>query len=192
MNAYNESMASLTSPPESVEATRRELMLLYELYRTAALNVKYYGHQAKVYSTRSFWFQVSATIGSLAAVGSFLSDAHLWGASTAAPKFLAAGLAVVAAVAAAVTPIAGWTEKIYKLQNLHFAYGEIFHQAALVIQDIQRSGIISERQIGAATTLHDMKAHLGPLDEWAPNRKLIERFQAEVEEQIPPQSLWMP
>ncbi len=187
-----EVMVAGTCPPELIEATRTELLQLYKLYRTALLNVKYYGHRAKVYSSLSFWFQVAATIGSLAAVGSFLSDAQIWGISARQPKFVAAGLAVIAAIAAAVTPLAGWTDKIYKLQNLHFAYSEIFHQTALVIQDIQRTGVISEYQIGAAKTLHDMKAHLGPLDEWAPDRTLIERFQNEVEEQIPPSSLWMP
>ena len=173
---------------ERLEATRTELEQLYSLLRTAALNVKYYGARAKRAKLWHLGLQIAAATGSFSAVGGFLTGDQFagWG------KFAWAGIAALSGALAAVSPLVGLSEKANRLGNLHFAYCELYHLCGLLLKDIRRAGVIADEHVGAAKVLYDLNSRLGPMDEEGPSRKLIKKFEAEVNEQIPSETLWMP
>ena len=178
---------SVSAPSgDLVDATRLELRLLYDLQRTASLNVLYYGHRASVLSRWDLTFHILATLGSLSAVAAFLTKGFSWG------PWAWAGIAAIAAFFAAIAPIVGLRQKIDNFQALHFAYGEMFHQNDLLIKDIRRRGFIAEEHVGAAKMLHEMQGRLGPLDEKKPEWQLVQKLQEDVNRRIPPESLWLP
>ena len=82
--------------------------------------------------------------------------------------------------------------EIAKMEHLHSGYKELFHQVELLLHDIRRSGLITPEQLGSSRTLQQLYSRMGPKDEPDPDRKLIGKLQSEVNQALPPESLWMP
>jgi hypothetical protein len=59
-----------------------------------------------------------------------------------------------------------------------------------VLAEVRRSGEITEQQLGAAKTLHDAFGRIEVLDETYPDRKLIDKLDAEVRAAIPDDYIW--
>jgi hypothetical protein len=170
----------------SKESTRRELTRLYDLMRSASLNLHYYGHRAHSVERLNLAFQCIAAAGSVAAVSGFLTESGQPG------KYIWAAIAAISALAASISPILGFSDKISLFQRLHYVYCEIYHLVRLLTEEIARNGSVTERDIGQADTLHKLYASIGPADEGKVNDKVREGCQKAVNKAIPPESLWMP
>lgn len=170
-----------------IRPTRVELRSLYNIQRTSLLNIKYYGARAAQFEEFNLGCHVVAIVGSLSAVGGFLTlNDTEWG------KWVAGIIGVLSAVSAALPPILQFSNKISQFERLHFSYSELFHMAKSLALDIRRSGSVTEQQIGASKAINDLYSRLGQLDETHPNPAIIKKFEQEVRTAFPQDSLWYP
>ena len=176
---------------DKIEATNIELWAVYNVLRSAYLNVLYQGARAVTWSRWNLWLQIGASLGSLGAVsvfiaaGSELARGHeVWW------KLLAAAIGVISAVSAALPAIMGHAEKINRFERLHFAYCELFQLAQRMTLDIRREGTVTQEQMGASKILVDMYSRLGQLDDPDLKAKLRDECERQVREKYPVGSLW--
>ncbi|MGA2984812.1 MAG: hypothetical protein ABSG32_13440 [Terriglobia bacterium] len=170
-----------------IRPTRIELRSLYDIQRTATLNIEYYGARAAKFERWNLGCQVVASIGSLSAVGGFLAlGGTEWG------KWLAGVVGLFSAVSAALPPTLEFSNKINRFERLHFSYCQLLHMAKALALDIKRSALVTEQQIGASKEISDLYSRLGQLDETDPKSKLIKQFEQEVRVAFPQESLWYP
>jgi hypothetical protein len=170
-----------------IRPTRVELRSLYDIQRTATLNIKYYGARAAKFERWNLLCQVVASIGSLSAVGGFLA---LGG--TELGKWLAGIVGLLSAVSAALPPTLEFSNKINRFERLHFSYCQLLHLAKALALDIRRSALVTQQQVGASKEINDLYSRLGQLDETDPKSKLIKKFEQEVRIAFPQESLWYP
>jgi hypothetical protein len=172
---------------KDIRPTRIELRSLYNIQRTALLNIKYYGARAALFESWYLVCHVIAIVGSLSAVGGFLTlENTKWG------KWAAGVIGVLSAVSAALPPILQFSNKISQFERLHFSYSELFHMAKSLALDIRRSGLVTEQQVGASKAINDLYSRLGQLDETDPKPEIIKKFEQEVRTAFPQDSLWYP
>jgi hypothetical protein len=170
---------------DAVEATNLELWGLYNIQRSAYLNLLYYGARATIWARWNLWLQVGASVGALGAVTGFLTVGSdpLW-------KWVSALVGAASAVSAAIPSIMGHAEKVNKFEKLHFAWCEVFELAKRAAMDIRRAALITPEQYGETKLLNDICSRLGHIED--PDRKdtLAESCEARVRERFPDESFW--
>src|ERR1700691_1817318 len=92
-----------------------ELNRLFQLYRLANLNARYYGIRAEKFEWRNKISFIATAALSMLALSLILAANP---PNTMARNF-AAAFAGIAAFISGVTPFFGWTEKVRDLRNLH-------------------------------------------------------------------------
>jgi len=179
-------MEEATQERTAVDADRyyEELNRLFNLYRLANLNTRYYGCRAEQFERRTKRALV------ISALVSALALALLLGVDSPSIRAWGAGLSGIAAVITGVTPFFGWTEKVRDLRSLRFAYSQLFGQIEFAITEIKRAGTLTPEHIGLARMVQEGFMRVEALDELEPDQKLIRREDARVREAIPPDYLW--
>ncbi len=161
-----------------------ELNRLFNLYRLANLNTRYYGCRAEKFEWLSKVAIVFVALFSASALALLLGVDQPW------VKPLAAALSGLAAVITGVTPLLGWPEKIRDLRSLRFAYSQLFGQIEFAITEIKRAGTVSGEQIGLAKMVHEGFMRVEAMDELDPDQKLIDKEDAKVRKAFPDDYLW--
>jgi len=167
-----------------IERTDAELNRLFNLYRLANLNVRYYGCRAEMYEGLQRWTQVAIALLSAAALAILLAS------NTANTRLIGAILAGIAAVVSALVPFLGWAEKGRELRNLNFSYGQVFSQIEFVIAEIRRSGELTDEHVGLARMVHEAYMRLDAVDELEPDEKLIQQLEEKVRQAFPSDYIW--
>ena len=168
----------------SADKTDDELTRLFNLYRTAELNKRYYGCRAARYER----FQTRALVSS--AVLSAIALGVLLGTERPSLRVAAGIFAGTSGVVTAAIQYLGWDDKARRFYFLHHAYGHLFAEIEVVLAEIRRAGEITEQQLGSAKTLHDAFGRLEVLDETLPDRELSERLEKEVRVAFPEDYIW--
>ena len=170
---------------EHTEATNLELWGLYNIERSAYLNVLYYGTRASSWAFWNLLLQVFAAVGSLGAVTGFLAAGTdpMW-------KWISAGVGAASAVCAALPAIMGHADKVNRFEKLHFSYCELFELAKRMAMDIRRSGIITDEQTGTAKILTDLCSRLGQMEDPEFKRELRDSCEIMVRNRFPNGDLW--
>jgi hypothetical protein len=161
-----------------------ELNRLFNLYRLANLNTRYYGCRAEQFERKSKWALVTAALVSALALALLLGVDQPW------IKTWGAALSGIAAVITGVTPFFGWSEKVRDLRSLRFAYSQLFGQIEFAITEIKRAGNLTPEHIGLARMVQEGFMRVEALDELEPDRELMKREDARVREAIPPDYIW--
>jgi hypothetical protein len=161
-----------------------ELNRLFNLYRIANLNTRYYGCRAEKFEMRSKSANLAVALLSAVALGILLGVDADWVKPTAA---ILSGLA---AIVVSVTPIFGWAEKIRELRSLRFAYSQLFGQIEFAITEIKRAGILLPEHIGLARMSHEAFMRIEASDEMEPDQNLIDKEDAKVRKAFPEDYLW--
>jgi len=176
---------------DRIDATNTELWAVYNVLRSAYLNVLYYGRMGSRRAVLNQRLQIVAAVGSLSSVSGFLTaqtsvagDYAFWW------RLVAALVGAGSGICAALPQLMGLSEKIARCERLHFAYCELFQLAQRTVMDVRREGIITTDQAGAAKLLSDMYSRLGQADECGFDKKLRDQCEAEVREKYPKDSLW--
>jgi hypothetical protein len=164
--------------------TDAELNRLFNLYRLANLNTRYYGCRAEIFERRLKWVQVVIALLSAAALSILLAS------DTSGTRLAGAVMAGIAAVVSSIVPFLGWADKAREMRNLNFAYGQIFSQVEFVITDIRRAGEMTDEQLGLARMVHEAYMRIDAIDELEPDRELIEKLDAHVREAFPNDYMW--
>lgn len=176
---------------DQIESTNIELWGLYNVLRSAYLNVLYYGTRAALWSRWNLWLQIGASLGSLGAVSGFIAaGTELAVGHEIYWKIGSALIGVISAICAALPAVVGHAEKINRFERLHFAYCELFQLTQRLSMDIRREGIITQEQTGAAKLLGDLYSRLGQLDDSDYKDELKDKCEKKVRDKYPTDSLW--
>lgn len=176
---------------DQIEATNVDLWGLYNVLRSSYLNILYYGRRASVSSSWNFWLQLGAAIGSLGSVTGFLaSQTSIAGQHELAWRILSALVGACSGISAALPALMGLSDKINKLERLHFAYCEVFHLAQRTAMDVRREGFVTEELRGAIKLLCDLYSRLGQMDDPDFNKELRDKYEIQVKDKYPDGSLW--
>jgi len=149
--ARAEKVAQITGSDGGLDSINAQLRYIYNSYRTALLNQKYYGH-------RLLWLAIS-------------------------------GLATVLGV---VKPILNLSGKIETYSKLYAGYSGIRLDLKGIVEDIEVSRSIPSSVLQRYGDIRKKTSDLGGLDDPRPDRGKIKQLQVEVNEEIPPESLWFP
>jgi len=169
----------------AVDPQYEELRRLFDLYRLANLNARYYGCRAETFEKRNKGALIVTAAFSMLALSlilAFPNDAIMRG--------FAAGFAGLAGLISGVIPFFGWTDKVRELRNQHFAYSQIFGQIEFAIAEIRRTGTLLPEHIGMAKMAHEGYMRIEASDELEPDQKLINREDAKVRKAFPEDYLW--
>jgi hypothetical protein len=104
-----------------------EITRLFNFYRIARLNVRYYGHRAESLAQRQRYALVVIAVLSALALSILLAE------PPQSLKIIAMVSASIAAVSAAVLPTMGWSENMRDLHFLYVSYGILFGQIESLI-----------------------------------------------------------
>src|ERR1700722_9588115 len=146
-----------------------ELKRLFNLYRIASLNVRYYGCRAEQFERKIKWPLVIAALSSALALGLLLGVDGAW------VKQWSAALSGITAVITGVSPFFGWAEKVRDLRSLRFAYSQLFGQIEFAMTEIKRADTLSPEHVGLARMVHEGFMRVEAMDELEPDQKLIDR-----------------
>jgi hypothetical protein len=171
---------------EPIEMTRLELTRLYDLYRDLSLNVRYYGHRLKWYRRHNLVLQIVVAGGTSTTLAGLLAGSVSFG------KNVWSFVALVAAVGAVATPFLNLANRIAHYAKLYEVYSKLFQEAESLLHDIHKHGSMTPDDIRRTEAIVGEYGRLGPEDEPAPSRRLLKRFEAEVKQAIPVDSLWLP
>ena len=160
-----------------------ELKRLFDLYRIANLNARYYGCRAEQFERYVKGANISAALLSALALSFLLAFEGVWA------KSFAAAFSGIAAVVTGVIPYFGWTEKIRDLRSLRFAYSQLFGQLEFAIAEIKRAGTLTDEHIGLARMVHEAFMRVESQDELEPDEELMKREESKVREALPPDYL---
>lgn len=153
-------------------------------YRTSLLNVKYYGYKLKWATRFNLFAEITIAVTSAGGVSGWA----IW--STKGGASIWATVVGLAALLAVLKPILPLSRNISTYSKLHAGHTSNF----LALKDVAESMAIEKRFTREMSREfdHTRKRHreMAAHDEPAPSTKLLERFQAEVNSQIPVDSLW--
>ncbi len=171
----------ISSVEQVADRTHAELNRLFNLYRLANLNARYYGCRAEKYEKQARYVLIVTGLLSALALSLLLAD---YGKTIAT---ISAGLA---AVLSGTAPFMGWTEKTRELRNQHFAYSQLFGQLEFVITEIRRGEELTDEQVGLSRMVHEAFMRIEALDELEPDQVLLDCEDAKVRKAFPDEYVW--
>jgi hypothetical protein len=160
---------------------------IHREFRTAALNMKYYGYKLVRYQRANTIVEVLIACG--ATTGTGIAGFAIWknGAGTTAWEIIS-GLSIILAT---LKPIIALPKQIERYSKLASSYATIFETYRGMEQDFKGTGLTTE-QVAQYNQLRAEVVKLAADDDRNPSRKRIKRFADEVNKEIPAWSLWMP
>ena len=180
-------MPKAAHEPEAEARLSEQLEVLYDHYRDACLNQKYYGHRY-VHSER--WnngLEIAIAIGSAT---STIGAWPLW--QSGVGKAIWAGIAGISTILAVLKPFINYPAKLKRFGELHGGYVAATAELREVVNSVRINGGLTDEALAAHQRASQMLTTLARNDEPNPNRKLIERLQVEVNREIPANRLWVP
>jgi hypothetical protein len=156
---------------------------IYDDYRTALLNRKYY---AKRLATISKCNAIYEGILSLGASGS-IAAWSLW--RTGAGEHVWAIFAGFVAVLVVLKPFFRLTHKVEQLTKLHTGYGDLHFDLDRVVREINRTKRLSKECIAAADEALSRFKRLAHEAEVNPSSRLLGALQQQVNAEVPVTSL---
>lgn len=163
-----------------------ELRWLYDSYRTALLNRKYYAHRLLVYQRWNLILELAVAVGTSGAIGAWA----IWkqGVGRNAWAFLA-GLAALIAV---VKPIIQLPKRIERYSKLHVAYSELYQDIDRLVSEVKLEKLLTKEMCKSVRLAAERHYKLELEDDPKPVKHWVQRFYDEVNREIPASTLWMP
>lgn len=159
------------------------LVLAYDQLRTARLNLKYYGRRLVFVRRVMLAMNIAIALGTSAVVASWA----IWDVQPA----VWASFASFAAVLSLARPFLQLEEKVESYATLFSSYRTIDLELQAAIHGVRQSRQVNrsarsrlEEAIMRQAALTDEDAH--------PSRRALRKAEDEVNEELPPESLWMP
>jgi len=178
----------MPTSPESgaAESSREHLRQIYDHYRTASLNRKYYACRLKKTKQWNAAIEILQAVANSSAVASFAIWNHPYG------KTVWGSIMAVATLVAVVKPILQLGKSIERYGELYMSYTAVFYDLKDFVEEAAVSKSVSEETLKDFKAVHKKVKDLSIRDDISPSVKLLRRFQKEVNAEIPPGSLWMP
>jgi hypothetical protein len=164
---------------------RASLQQIYDLYRTSLLNVKYYGYKVTVANRCNTAAEIVVVVGSAT---SGVSGWAVWSWGHGQEIWLA--FAAAATLIAAVKPVLQINKKIELYGKLFGGHHANYLATKALVERVQAQRAVTPGMQAVYRAIQGRYLDLARDDEPNPSRKLLARFQSEVNVQIPPQQLW--
>lgn len=170
--------------PQNVDVDR--LWQVYDAYRTALLNSKYYGHRLSSYKKWDKILNIAVAIGTPGGIGSLA----IWQTDVGGPIWLLT--AAVISVLAAAKPFLNFTQSVERYSKLYTGHTTLYHDLRRLVLDIEAAKELSPDLLALFHYAQDRERELGPEDDPKPISKLVDRYEKEVKNEVPIASLWIP
>jgi hypothetical protein len=170
------------------EILRSSLTHIYDAYRTALLNRKYYGHRLELMRRLSFWSEILIAVGATSSGG--VAGLAIWGTITG--QYVWLWISGVATVASVVKPAIQFSQSIENYTKLYAGHTNIYLTLKQAVEDINDKQRISPDSFRKYQASRDLNRELGGQDDPKPREGLVRRLQVQVNREIAPEHLWMP
>jgi len=173
-------------PEAQTEVLRARLIEVYNLYRTALLNRKYYAHKLALWKRWNSALEVALAIGTSGTIGAWA----IWrkGAGEDVWTIFAAS----AALLGVIKPVIQLPKGIERYSKLYVGYSDLFYDFQAVVSDIQTTHSFSQEMGNKVANARERIKKLSLDDDPTPNKTLVKQFYGEVNTEIPSDRLWMP
>jgi hypothetical protein len=114
----------------------------------------------------------------------------IWG--TISGQYMWLTISGVATILSVVKPVLQFGKDIEKYTKLYAGHSTIYMELRSIVEDVERDKSISKNVEGRYEAIRKQAAELGGQDDPRRDEALIKRLQSIVNEEIPPESLWMP
>jgi len=161
---------------------RAELNELYDDYRTARLNEKYYGWRLASVQRGALYIDVLVAVGTV--ITFILIGIEVCAA--ALPPVILPLLAGASALAAVVKPFFCFEKKVERYAKLVGDYGAQTVELKRIVGRTQTQRGLTNELREKIENVRDALGRLVPLDDPRPSRKRLEKLQEEVNKEIPP------
>jgi hypothetical protein len=165
---------------------RSNLEVIYDLYRKALFNRKYYGDRLSAIQKHNTVIEIVIALGTAAGVGGLV----FWEGATGQIAWgTIAGLAVMLNV---IRPVIQWPKKIELYSKLFASYSAMYGELGSVVSEIRTTRKLSPENLKTYSDAQLHAAWLSVDDDPRPSSKLLERYYKDVNDEIPFGDLWVP
>lgn len=168
------------------EVNAPRLTQIYDAYRSALLNKKYYGCQLDFYRKLNRSVEIVLAIATPSTVGGWA----IWHTHTG--QTIWAVLAAVVALVAALKPVFDWPKDIDRYSRLHAEHTVQFYTLKQLVEDIAIEKKITPEMERRFLDTRERHAQLSRDDDVKPLKRLARRCEREVKAEIPADRLWVP
>jgi hypothetical protein len=172
----------------NVDALRAQLRYIYDSYRTAALNRKYYGEKLSRYRNRNFYLEIAIAVGATGSTG--VAGLAIWNTAIGAPIWVV--VSSIAVVLSVIKPVLQLGKEIENYTKLYTGHTSIFLELKAVVEEIDITKVISKTIEDRYTAIRQLARELGGLEDPKPDLALIEKLQTLVNREIIADDLWFP
>jgi hypothetical protein len=165
------------------------LEYIYDAYRTALLNRKYFDRMRSRYRSLITSADVVIAIGAGSASYGIASLAIF---GTLPGKYVWLVVSAVATVLSAIKPVLKIGDKIDNYSKLHAGHSNIYSELKDIVEEIRVSKSITADLQKRYDSSKKLVKELGAKEDFSRNLKLIRKLQREVNEEIRPDLLWVP
>lgn len=160
---------------------------VYNLYRTARLNSKYYTHEFNRLKNVNFRMEI------LIAISTSSSAAIVWLFSTVAGEIVWQTLGSVAALLAIVKPFFKLTDRASRMEAAHTGYRLLDYDLGVISEDIRQRGAYAiEIRKNFKNAQQRARELVEKSPDQKPKRSLIKRFEEEVKLELPAANFYVP
>ena len=152
--------------PMDLEATKVQLRYIYNSYRTALLNRKYYGHRLTWYQNFNETMEIAIAIGAAGSGG--VAGFAIWGTITGRYAWLL--ISATATILGVVKPIIRTGVRIENYTKLYTGHSSIYLELKSLVEDIEVSKAIPSKVVEQYVSIKKQIAELGGLDDPDPTR----------------------
>lgn len=183
---YGRRMSATPTSDTDLDVLRRRMRYLYQEYRTAIFNRKYYGHRLRIAKVVNRIFEIVIAVGASTAISVWT----FWKTPVGAPVWQ--GVGMLAAILAVLKPplnIAGDLERYTALMDGYSSYCFDTHT---IIETARVDSRLDQKTWENFQASQKRLGDLAARDDTAPSKRLVERYFRETDKEVPANSLWMP
>jgi hypothetical protein len=162
---------------------KKQLIEIYDDYRKILLSKKYYAHRLEFVKRSSLGIELLLAISASSSFASLKVDRL----SPALP-YLSAAVALVAIL----KPLLGLDKEIERLSKLTATFAELFERMKRIVSQISIDDGILDQSAKKVEAIQAVLDRLASGEDMKPKRYLVEKYQNEVEREIPASGLWWP
>lgn len=168
------------------EVNAGRLTQIYNAYRSALLNRKYYGCQLDFYRKLNRTVEVVLAVATPSTIGGWA----IWHTQTG--QAIWAVIASAVALVIALKPVFDWPKDIDRYSRLHAEHTVQYYTLKQLVEDIEMEKKITPEMEKRFLDARERHAQLSKDDDVRPHKSLALRCEREVRAEIPSDRLWMP
>jgi hypothetical protein len=179
-------MSALMAEPKLKSDETAELVRLYDLYRSALMNEKYFGCRLDYYRRLNRAGEILLALTASGTVGGWAIWTSGWGA------VMWKLLGCISTVLAILKPILQLSKQIELHSKVYIGYCSLYYDLKSLVSDIQFSHAITAETRKSLRLAQDRYKSLALQVDFPANSKLLGRCMDQVNTQVPASGLWVP